>query len=42
MCADQGLQLGDELGVAAEREVGIDPPLQDRKASRREPLQFRL
>jgi hypothetical protein len=26
---DEGLQLGDELGVTTEREVGIDALLED-------------
>ena len=42
MRADERLQLGDELGVAAERKVGLDSPLQRREAGGLEPLSLRL
>ncbi len=42
MGTDERLQLGDELGIAAEREIGVDPPLERSKAGGRELLDVRL
>ena len=42
MEADERLQLGHELRVAAEREVGVDPPFERSEARGLEPLCFRL
>ena len=40
--ADERLELGDELGVAAEREIGIDPQLERGKTGSLEALDLRL
>ena len=42
MLADEHLDLPDELGVAAEREVGLEPPLERPQAELLESENLRL
>jgi hypothetical protein len=42
MLAHQELQLGDEIGVAAEREIDLDPLLDSRQAQFLEPVYLGL